>query len=63
MRKPKKLTPESAAYIKWYLKNKVEMFQHEIAAAVGYNQGRVSEVKQGKRFAGVPPKQPPWMTA
>lgn len=31
-------------------------FQHDIAASLGWNQGRVSEVKTGKR--GVDPDQP-----
>ena len=31
------------------------MFQHEIAAIFGINQGRVSEVLSGKRFSHVPP--------
>lgn len=55
----KRLTAKQAAYIKWYLKN-TGLFQHEIAAHVGLNQGRVSEVKQGKRFAGVKPECPPF---
>jgi predicted XRE-type DNA-binding protein len=29
--------------------------QHQIAAVLGINQGRVSEVLRGKRFADVPP--------
>lgn len=31
------------------------MFQHEIAAVLGVNQGRVSEVLSGKRYAHIPP--------
>ena len=27
-------------------------YQHDIAAKFGFNQGRISEVKQGKRFPG-----------
>lgn len=49
-----KLTAELAAYIKWLLQTKT-MFQHEIAALVGINQGRISEIKNGKRFPNVPP--------
>lgn len=48
------LTAALAAYIKHLLKT-TTLFQHEIAAAVGLNQGRVSEVKNGKRFPNVPP--------
>ncbi len=52
--KRNRLTAEIAAYIKWLLQT-TTLFQHEIAAAVGLNQGRVSEVKRGKRFPNVPP--------
>jgi len=31
-----------------------DLLQHEIAAELGINQGRVSEVLSGKRFAEVP---------
>lgn len=31
-------------------------YQHDIAASLGWNQGRVSEVKTGKR--GIDPSQP-----
>lgn len=30
-------------------------FQHDIAASLGWNQGRVSEVKTGKRGGGSAP--------
>ena len=49
-----KLTPEVAAEIK-KLAASTELFQHEIAALVKLNQGRVSEVLSGKRFPEVPP--------
>ena len=43
------VTPEMAADImKLYFED--EMLQHEIAAKMGINQGRVSEVVTGKRF-------------
>jgi predicted XRE-type DNA-binding protein len=48
------LTPADAAKIK-HLANTTPMFQHEIAAALGLNQGRVSEVLSGKRFKSVSP--------
>jgi predicted XRE-type DNA-binding protein len=33
------------------------MAQHEIAATLGVNQGRVSEVVNGARFADVAPEE------
>ena len=48
------MTPGLAAYIKHLLMT-TRLFQHQIAAMVGVNQGRVSEVKTGKRFPNVPP--------
>ena len=47
------LTRERAAHIK-YLLETTNMNHAQIAAEVGsINQGRVSEVKNGKRFANV----------
>jgi predicted XRE-type DNA-binding protein len=37
--------------------NETEMAQHEIAATLGVNQGRVSEVVNGARFADVAPEE------
>lgn len=51
-----KVTPEMAAQIKFLLK-KNELHQHEIAALMGVNQGRISEVKNGNRHPNVPPAQ------
>ncbi len=48
------LTPEKAAVIKRLLIS-TSLYQHEIAAMVGCNQGRVSEIKNRKRFVEVPP--------
>jgi predicted XRE-type DNA-binding protein len=48
------LTPHLAAEIK-RLARDTDLVQHEIAAALHINQGRVSEVLTGKRFAGVMP--------
>jgi predicted XRE-type DNA-binding protein len=31
------------------------MCQHDVAAIFGINQGRVSDVKNGKKFPDVPP--------
>jgi predicted XRE-type DNA-binding protein len=54
MRKRSKMTAELAARIK-RLATERKYFQHEIAAIVGVNQGRVSEVLTGKRFSDVRP--------
>lgn len=50
------VTPEMAAEIR-YLKITKKLFNHQIAAYFGINQGRVSEVLTGKRFPSVPPAQ------
>ena len=44
------MTPELAAKIK-ELRRETDLAQHEIAAMLHINQGRVSEVLSGKRFA------------
>jgi|JI6StandDraft_1071083.scaffolds.fasta_scaffold00163_3 predicted XRE-type DNA-binding protein len=51
-----RLTAAMAARIK-RLWNETEMAQHEIAATLGVNQGRVSEVVNGARFADVAPEE------
>ena len=48
------MTPERAALAK-LLVGKLGMLQHEAAAVLGVNQGRISEVMTGKRFAGIKP--------
>jgi predicted XRE-type DNA-binding protein len=48
------LTAELAARIK-RLALDGGLLQHQIAAILNLNQGRVSEVLTGKRFADVPP--------
>lgn len=53
LRRSPPLTPEMAAAIK-HLAATTDLMQHEIAARLGINQGRVSEVLNGKRFADVP---------
>lgn len=55
--KPKRrqLTSIEAAKIK-YLAATTQLYQHQIAAKIGLNQGRVSEVLSGKRFANVTPQ-------
>lgn len=50
----RRLTAIEAGTIKG-LAAKGGLFQHEIAAQLGINQGRVSEVLSGKRFASVEP--------
>ena len=51
-----RITPEMAAEIR-YLKRAKGLFNHQIAALFGINQGRVSEVLTGKTFPSVPPAQ------
>ncbi len=48
------LTADLALQIKKLWKT-TDMAQHDIAAKLGINQGRVSEVLSGKRFAWVNP--------
>lgn len=52
-----RLTPKMASFIKWYAAN-TKLLQHEIAARLDINQGRVSEVITGKRYQGIRPSQP-----
>jgi predicted XRE-type DNA-binding protein len=47
------VTPEMAAMIKRLLEK--DIAQHEIAAMFKINQGRVSEIKTGKKFGGLSP--------
>ena len=49
-RPSRKLTEEDAIQI-WILLLQ-GMHQHKIAALYGVNQGRISEIKTGKRFPG-----------
>ncbi|WP_138513788.1 hypothetical protein [Maricaulis alexandrii] len=53
MASKKKLTPKDVLDIKRRLKRGEH--QHDIAAAYGLNQGRISEINTGKRFADIPP--------
>lgn len=50
---PKQLTPELASIIKARLRR--GEFQYVIAADYVINQGRVSEINTGKKFADVAP--------
>lgn len=54
MERRRRMTRELAALIK-KLAATTDLFQHEIAATLGINQGRVSEVLNGKRFTDVQP--------
>lgn len=46
-----------AAHIK-FLVQEQKLYQHQVAALVGVNQGRISEIVNGYKFANVPPAQP-----
>jgi predicted transcriptional regulator len=50
------MTLELAAKAKALVK--LGLKQHQAAAILGVNQGRISEVISGKRFAYVPPADP-----
>lgn len=50
------VTPQMAAEIR-FLRQEKGLFNHQIAALFGINQGRVSEVLTGKKFPDVPPAQ------
>lgn len=50
------VTAKMAAEIR-YLKQVKKLYNHQIAALFGINQGRVSEVLTGKRHPSVPPAQ------
>jgi len=55
--KSPKLTESLAAYIKWLWEN-TPLNQAQIAAVLGaLNQGRVSEVVNGHRYADVEPEE------
>lgn len=51
MRERRTITEQNAAIIKALLTRR--WYQHYIAGLFGLNQGRVSEIKQGKRFGNV----------
>lgn len=50
------ITPEMAAHIKFLVKER-KLYQHQVAALVGVNQGRISEIVNGHKFANVSPAQ------
>jgi predicted transcriptional regulator len=50
------VTPEMAALIK-YLVKRIGLYQHQVAALLKINQGRVSEVITGKRYPNIEPNQ------
>ena len=51
-----KITPEMAAHIKFLVKVQ-KLYQHQVAALVGVNQGRISEIIRGYKFSDVGPAQ------
>ena len=50
------ISAEMAAHIRFLIKEQ-GLYQHQAAALVGVNQGRISEVMRGKYFPNVPPAQ------
>ena len=50
------VTPEMAAHIRFLIQER-GLYQHQAAALLEINQGRVSEVMQGAIHPNVPPAQ------
>ena len=50
------ISPEMAAHIKFLVEER-KLYQHQVAALCGINQGRVSEIMRGYVFKDVPPAQ------
>lgn len=50
------LSQEMAAHIRFLVKDR-GLFQHQAAALLGLNQGRVSEVMRGQHFPDAKPAQ------
>ena len=53
------VTSEMAAHIK-YLLRRGDLLQQQIAALLSVNQGRISEIKKGDKFATVLPARGPF---
>lgn len=51
-----KVSREMAAHIKYLMQSR-GLYQHQVAALVGVNQGRISEIMRGHKFPDVPPVQ------
>lgn len=50
------ITAEMAAHIRFLIKER-GLFQHQVAALLEINQGRVSEVMHGRHYPGAGPAQ------
>jgi predicted XRE-type DNA-binding protein len=50
------ITAEMAAHIKFLVRVR-KLYQHQVAALVGVNQGRISEIIKGRNFPNVSPTQ------
>ena len=48
------ITPRRAAIAKFLVK-KLGLYQHQAAALLGVNQGRISEIISGKKFPDIQP--------
>jgi predicted XRE-type DNA-binding protein len=51
-----KVSPEMAAHIRFLIKER-GLYQHQAAALLGLNQGRICEVMRGYAHPDVPPAQ------
>lgn len=47
------VTPAMAAHIRYIMTTR-KVYQHQVAALLGCNQGRISEVMNGQLHPGVP---------
>ena len=54
-RRPSRPITEALAAKAKYLMETKGLYQHQVAAELGVNQGRISEIKTGKRFPKTPP--------
>lgn len=50
------ISAEMAAHIKFLVMER-KLFQHQAAALLGINQGRISEIMRGHAFPKMPPAQ------
>lgn len=50
------VTADMAAHIKFLIKER-GLYQHQAAALLGVNQGRISEVMKGRVYPGADPAQ------
>lgn len=52
-RRSPKISKEMAAHVRFLMATR-RFYQHQVAALLGVNQGRISEIVREQRFPGVP---------